>query len=133
MTPPTLQRPMRRQRPPGFSRGVVDADADAMHAILQRLYGIGSSKDLSSQQASDLIGRLEAVERGAATLDSLTGADDTTPPGPLQEAIAEAQGLMDACGMVTDERAAFLERMVDQQSSEAVLVELRKERDGVPF
>ena len=46
---------------------------------------------------------------------------------------ADTVALCTAVRRAWAERDAFLERMVDQQSSEAVLVELRKERDGVPF
>jgi hypothetical protein len=42
----------------------IGLDGETMKQVLLTLYGVQSSKDLTSRQASDLIGQLERIEKG---------------------------------------------------------------------
>lgn len=78
------------QAPPPLAGGGITAEQNRkMYALANKLkidaafmrdaihgrYSVGSSRDLKAEQASDLIQRLEAIEKGQATVDSLAPSD----------------------------------------------------------
>ena len=120
-----------QHRKMGAVAHAIGATTDQMRAAIKRLYGVDSRADLSSAQASDFIKRLEAVEKGEATLAALIGEDDGGDP--LEAARAEVYALAKRAGYPEKDARACADGIDDQEAYERVKEALRKEIEAIPF
>ena len=116
----------------------IGVTVEQMHELIRARYDVLSSKELTAEDASDLIGALEQIEQGSASLD-----DMLNPPGSDQESdatlnhpdrYAALHALWLSAGATPAEADASVSRAHQSEAAyEDELALARRARDEVPF
>jgi len=69
----------------------LNISKESMHDIINNKYGVTSSKDLTKENASDLINFLSMMEAKEVTWPPTEAVEESTTPGTRPEACGEIQ------------------------------------------
>lgn len=129
--PPQARPSTEAQRKKVYALARKTGATDAMRELLKARYGIAFSKDLTAEDASDLIKSLEQVEQGALSLDDLLRA----PGEDTRDRLSALRNAWTAAGCTAQEAEESVERarVSDAAYEDEMALARQRASEDLPF